>query len=160
MARIRLEIEDPAQRMTLKAMLEAEGHAIGPDQPELTFSDSFETAKSSPSKATTIMLATASEVPEAVQAMREGVRGYIFVPLQAGEATLMIEDALSAQTQEVAKDAPMKSLEQVELDYIKKVLRACKFNQARAARLLGIGRNTLWRKLKKEKQSTEGDPAL
>lgn len=164
MARIRLEIEDSAQRMTLKAILEAEGHTIGPDAPDLTFTDSIETAKSSPSKATTLMLATASEIPAAVRAMREGLRGYILVPLQAGEAALMIEQALSPQTQsatpEMAKDGPMRSLEQVELDYIKTVLRACKFNQARAARLLGIGRNTLWRKLKKDKQSTEGDPAL
>ena len=53
--------------------------------------------------------------------------------------------------------AGLKTLEQIELDYIQQVLRACKHNQARAARVLGIGRNTLWRKLKKVQTTVEGD---
>ena len=41
-----------------------------------------------------------------------------------------------------------KRLDEVERAHIETVLRQCKHNQAEAARLLGIGRNTLWRKLK------------
>ena len=58
---------------------------------------------------------------------------------------------------ETLAEGEFKSLEQVELDYIKQVLRACKFNQARAARILGIGRNTLWRKLKKDQAAMDRD---
>ena len=44
-----------------------------------------------------------------------------------------------------------KELEEVEALHILDTLRRCKNNQAHAARKLGIGRNTLWRKLKKIK---------
>jgi two-component system response regulator HydG len=40
------------------------------------------------------------------------------------------------------------SLAQVERAHIESVLQACGGNQVEAARILGIGRNTLWRKLK------------
>ena len=161
MARIELEIEDTAQRMTLKAMLEAEGHTIAPANPEVVFHDSIERARSEAANVPTILLATASQIPEAVRAMQEGVWGYLFVPLQAGEAGLMVRRALSSQPGAAAAETPaegeLKTLEQIELDYIKQVLRACKHNQARAARVLGIGRNTLWRKLKKVQTTVEGD---
>ncbi len=162
MARIELEIEDTAQRMTLKAMLEAEGHTIAPANPEVVFHDSIERARSEAANVPTILLATASQIPEAVRAMQEGVWGYLFVPLQAGEAGLMVRRALSSQpgaaaAAETPAEGELKTLEQIELDYIKQVLRACKHNQARAARVLGIGRNTLWRKLKKVQTTVEGD---
>ncbi len=161
MARIELEIEDTAQRMTLKAMLEAEGHTIAPADPEVVFYDSVERARSESANVPTILLATASQIPEAVRAMQEGVWGYLFVPLQAGEAGLMVLRALASQPgaaeAETLAEGELKTLEQVELDYIKHVVRACKHNQARAARVLGIGRNTLWRKLKKVQGTVKGD---
>jgi two-component system response regulator HydG len=41
------------------------------------------------------------------------------------------------------------------MEHIQRVLRVCKHNQAKAARILGIGRNTLWRKLKRgQEQNT------
>lgn len=159
MARIRVEIEDTIQRMTLKAMLEAGGHMIAPEDPEVVFSDSIEGALSKPAGVPTIVLATASQVPDAVRAMQKGVWGYLFVPLQAGEAGLLVQRALAAQPGGEMKEADaveaMKTLDQVELDYIREVVRACKHNQARAARVLGIGRNTLWRKLKKGRGPVE-----
>lgn len=161
MARIQLEIEDTAQRMTLKAMLEAEGHTFGPADPEVVFHDSIEKARSESGNVPTVVLATASQIPDAVRAMQEGVWGYLFVPLQAGEAGLMVQRALARRRGSPEVETPaegeFKSLEQIELDYIKHVVRACKFNQARAARILGIGRNTLWRKLKKVQAATDGD---
>ena len=161
MARIRLEIEDSAQRMTLKAMLEAGGHTIAPEDPEVVFNDSIEGALSKPAGVPTIVLATASQIPDAVRAMRKGIWGYLFVPLQASEAGLVVQRALASQARGEVKEADaveaMRTLEQVELDYIREVVRACKHNQARAARVLGIGRNTLWRKLKKGRGPVEGD---
>jgi two-component system response regulator HydG len=43
---------------------------------------------------------------------------------------------------------PLGTLEEVERDHIGRVLEACNGNRAEAARMLGIGRNTLWRKLR------------
>ena len=161
MARIQLEIEDTAQRMTLKAMLEAEGHTIAPVDPEVVFHDSVEKARSESGNVPTVVLATASQIPEAVRAMQEGVWGYVFVPLQAREAGLMVCRALASQPggpqEEMPAEGELKTLEQIEFDYIKQVVRACKYNQARAARVLGIGRNTLWRKLKKVQAAVEGE---
>jgi two-component system response regulator HydG len=41
----------------------------------------------------------------------------------------------------------LRSLAEVEREHILMVLRACQGQQAHAARVLGIARNTLWRKL-------------
>ena len=161
MARIQLKIEDAAQRMTLKAVLEAEGHTLVSADPEIVFHDSIERAQAEVGNAPTIVLATASQIPEAVRAMRAGVWGYVFLPLQGGEAGQMVRRVLASQRgapeAQGAADGELKTLEQVELDYIHQVVRACKHNQARAARVLGIGRNTLWRKLKKVQAIVEGD---
>jgi len=44
--------------------------------------------------------------------------------------------------------ATLRSLAEVERDHILRVLDACDGSQTEAARILGIGRNTLWRKLR------------
>ncbi|MEZ4469008.1 MAG: helix-turn-helix domain-containing protein [bacterium] len=44
--------------------------------------------------------------------------------------------------------APVGTLEEVEQAYIQHVLARCDGNRSAAARVLGIGRNTLIRKLK------------
>ncbi len=44
--------------------------------------------------------------------------------------------------------AALRTLAQVEQEHVLAVLRACGGVQADAARILGIGRNTLWRKLR------------
>ena len=58
----------------------------------------------------------------------------------------MVRRATSAP----AGDVPfaLKSLEEAEAEHIQEGLRHCKNNRAKAARILVIGRNTLWRKLK------------
>ncbi len=44
--------------------------------------------------------------------------------------------------------SPARTLSEVERSHIERVLEACGGNRAEAARVLGIGRNTLWRKLR------------
>ena len=46
------------------------------------------------------------------------------------------------------RGGPFRTLAQVEQEHVLTVLRACRGVQADAARVLGIGRNTLWRKLR------------
>ncbi len=156
MALIGLHINDPANRMTLKAMLEMEGHRIleGDVGTPLLITDDLDRAADRASESTTVLvLATSDEVGRAVDAMKKGVYGYIFLPFQPGEAGLMVQHALGASSSEAgttpSHESPLRRLEDVESDYILGVLRRCKNNQARAARVLGIGRNTLWRKLRK-----------
>lgn len=44
--------------------------------------------------------------------------------------------------------SPLRTLAEVEREHIERVLDACGGSQSQAARVLGIGRNTLWRKLR------------
>lgn len=153
MARVQLLIEDGAQRMTLAATLEAAGHSIVESGAEVLFSSSAEAGIRRARDCRVVLLTPASGIPEAVRAMREGVWGYVFVPLQPGEAVMAVQRALAVGGGNAADD--QRPLEEVEMEHIQRVLRKCKNNQAKAARTLGIGRNTLWRKLKKSGQPTE-----
>lgn len=153
MARIQLLIDDGAQRMTLQATLESAGHQVVEASPEVLFASSAETGIKRARECPVILLATASSVSEAVRAMREGVWGYIFVPLQPGEAVMAVQRATSGASAPPTDD--VRPLEDVEMEHILRVLRRCKNNQAKAARMLGIGRNTLWRKLKKAGATAE-----
>lgn len=157
MARIELLVEDAPQRMTLRAMLEAAGHDIVERDADVLFTDSLERARTLVNSRPVIVLASASQIPEAVRAMRTGVWGYVFVPLQPGEAVKAAEQALGAMAKAEQGGGPetLRPLAEVEMDYIQEVLRRCKHNQARAARVLGIGRNTLWRKLKRARAGAE-----
>ncbi len=153
MANITLYIEDMVTRMTIKVMLEAEGHCIVEVDANLAITDDPEQAVGLAKHRATLVLATAARIPESVRAMRSGVYGYIYLPLQPGEAPLMVRRALEWHeahgADEKASECGPQSLKAVEARHIRETLRRCKNNQARAARALGIGRNTLWRKLKK-----------
>jgi len=157
MALIGFQIDDPTNRMTLKIMLEAEGHTIvdGDRGMPLLISDDLRWAVDQVSPDTAILvLSGVEQVSAAVQTMRQGVFGYIFLPFQPGEANLMVQRALARQRVVTSPspeqdEAPIRTLEEVESAHILDTLRRCKNNQAKTARLLGIGRNTLWRKLKK-----------
>ena len=100
----------------------------------------------------TLLLASMGLIPDAVLAMRKGVFGYIFVPLQPGEAGLMVERAASGSAGGTAvANEPHRQdrIDEAESKLILATLRQCKYNRTKAARTLGIGRNTLWRKLKR-----------
>lgn len=158
MARVMLDIDDPATRITLQTMLEAAGHRVSTEG-EVVIADTARKAIRHASNMPSLTLANASEIRDAVAAMREGVYGYVFVPFQPGEVEIMVERAASIgcagarreQPPDIAKTA--ESLEEAEMRLILDTLRRCKYNHTEAARLLGIGRNTLWRKLKNMPQS-------
>jgi two-component system response regulator HydG len=54
-----------------------------------------------------------------------------------------------------AGPATLRSLAEVEREHILAVLKACRNNHSEAARVLGIGRNTLWRKLEAWREEDE-----
>ena len=146
MARIELRIGNPANRITLKTMLEAEGHRIGTDLPEVIFCDDLGATAAFTDVAPVLVLVQAGEIPDAVRAMRQGVYGYVLLPFQPREACMMVDRALAAGVPQ--HGAALRTLHDVELEHIHAVLRSCKNNHSVAARVLGVGRNTLWRKLK------------
>ncbi len=137
--------------MTLRALLAAEGHVMDSDDPEVAIADSAERAVALAAKLPCLILATVSEVPLAVEAMRQGVFGYLLNPFQPGEAGLMVRRAVEwhggRSPEERSAPVPMR-MEEAETRLILDTLRQCKYNKSEAARRLGIGRNTLWRKLK------------
>lgn len=150
MATIALHCFDPAQRLTLKTILAASGHGIVEENGELQFSDMESRHELDFTLTPTVLLATATEIPDAVKAMAQGAWGYIFVPFQPDEAALTVSRVLSGEAQMSAKAtlAELPTLESVEFEHIRVALRLANGNQAKAARALNIGRNTLWRKLK------------
>ena len=153
MARVQLIISDVPNRLTLRSILEREGHVMVDDSPDAVIGDPHPNVLEHVADVPTLVLANAGQMRDAVDALGKGAFGYIIVPFQPGEAALMVQRALHAtekpkSVEENTADIE-RSLEDVEREHILNVLRHCRNNQAKAARVLGIGRNTLWRKLKK-----------
>ena len=88
-------------------------------------------------------------VRELASAMKHGIA---LAPGGIVRAEDLPEDLLrgpSARTSMPAVSPDLRSLVDVERDHILQVLATCQGSQAEAARVLGIGRNTLWRKLRR-----------
>lgn len=154
MASIGLHIRDGVNRITLEMMLRAAGHVMVPDGGDAAVTDDPARAVREARKRPALLLAAAGDIPAAVDAIRQGVYGYIFLPFQPGEAVLMVERALGGASGGAFSPGPAQAsgavpLEDAERSHIESVLRACRGNRAEAARRLGIGRNTLWRKLRR-----------
>ncbi len=156
MARVKLHIQQPINEFTLKMLLEAQGYVIATDSTDVVITDDYSLSLQYAETHPTIVLASAQQIPQAVELMRQGVYGYIFVPFQPDEASMMIERALGRW--KIGKPTDRKkalSLMELETETILKTLAECHFNRSETARRLGIGRNTLWRKLKKIKAKNQ-----
>jgi DNA-binding NtrC family response regulator len=155
MTQVRLEIEDLANRVTLRAMLCIEGCEIVSEGGDAIFTDKLSPNIPRYRSRPCIILCSASNVATAVEAMNNGAFGYILTPLQPGEALIALRRALEWRNSGKNIDAISSELESVsdaEERVILLALRQCHNNKSEAARLLGIGRNTLWRKLKKTRE--------
>ena len=162
MATVQLLLDDPAQALTLRTILEADGFAVGSGSPDAIITDSPRRAVEVSQQRPTVVVCAASGLRSAVDAMNQGVFGYILTPFQPGEAPIMVRRALEwagRDGQARTMNEELRPLREVEKEYIQHVLRQCKHNQAKAARILGIGRNTLWRKLKSVTPVRSGGPA-
>ncbi len=145
MTRVALHLTDPTLRLMLRAMLERADCAVVDDAPDVAIHDDFDEAARASEATPTLVVASFSDAPRAVEAMARGVWGYILLPLQPDEAALMVSRAANAgQTEAPFEPRPLAA---VESEHIRAVLRHCNGNRSKAAQVLGIGRNTLWRKL-------------
>ncbi|HOE65457.1 MAG TPA: helix-turn-helix domain-containing protein [Candidatus Hydrogenedentes bacterium] len=151
MARIRVDIDDVALRMTVQSILRADGHAIETEEWDVAIAGEAARSELLAQQGPALVLTPVTGVREAVAAMQRGVYGYVLTPLVPGEVNIMVHRALEsaiATPLSPRADEPM-TLAQAEMRHIRDTLHRCKHNQAKAARILGIGRNTLWRKLKR-----------
>lgn len=153
MIRVTLHLNDPNQRLMLKAMLERAHCEVVDERPDVAIHDEFEEAVDVSAETPALVVSTFGDIPRAVQAMARGVWGYILLPFLPDEAALMVHRA--AQAGHAGAPFEPRPLAAVESEHILAVLRHCNGNRSRAAQLLGIGRNTLWRKLAAIERRTE-----
>ena len=151
MPQVQLHMRDDTILLTLETMLTFSGHSLveegGPGVVHI--SDDLEQAVGLVEQGPVLVLSTAGDLAGAVKVMELGVFGYIFLPLVPGEAALMVQRAAASGHPTVPEpEVEQRSLKAMERAHILDTLRLSKYNRAEAARRLGIGRNTLWRKLK------------
>lgn len=96
-----------------------------------------------------VVLTGFGSIATALEAVRLGARDYLTKPVAADDllAALRGERPLRENLKEVTPETP--SLDRVEWEYIQRVLGDCGGNISQAARLLGIDRRSLQRKLAK-----------
>ncbi len=95
-----------------------------------------------------VVLTGYGSVATAVEALRRGAVHYLTKPADADEILAAFERSLGDGPEQPAPLAPM-SLDRVEWEHINRVLVECGGNVSEAARLLGLHRRTLQRKLSK-----------
>jgi two-component system response regulator RegA len=93
-----------------------------------------------------VVLTGYGSIATALEAVRRGALDYLTKPADADEILRAFEKRAPAEG-EPEDDAPVPSLHRVEWEHIQRVLTACGGNVSRAARLLGLHRRTLQRKL-------------
>lgn len=165
MAGVELYIDDPLLRETARLLLEREGHRVVDRDGDVLLAQSPGRARNLMDRQQPLlMFAGLADAAEAVALMRQGAFGYVLLPLQPGELELMVSRAATmGQTphlprptlmradpaaEDTARAEPSPSLRDLEQQAILAALQICGGNQSQAARLLGIGRNTLWRKIR------------
>lgn len=90
-----------------------------------------------------IVLTGYGSIATALEAVRQGAMDYLTKPADADQ----IDRALRGQRAEAEVAAP--SLDRVEWEHLQRVLQDCDHNISKAARILGLDRRSLQRKLAK-----------
>jgi DNA-binding NtrC family response regulator len=107
-----------------------------------------------------ILMSTAHSVDAAIEAIKHGAYDYLCRPLDYPRLTKTLDD-LAEQFRKLQSSAITPNgdwrplpLSEMRSMHIQRVLETCNGNRVRAARMLGIGRTSLYRFLKSaEKQS-------
>lgn len=94
-----------------------------------------------------IMLTGYSSISTAVDAIKLGAINYFCKPVEVDDLLKAFDSTPTADTIPIPENAP--SLDRMEWEYIQKTLQDCNGNISAAARVLGVHRRTLQRKLQK-----------
>lgn len=90
-----------------------------------------------------VMLTGYGSIATAMEAVKQGASDYITKPADTDQ----IEAALEGRSRDTGIDVP--TLDRVEWEHLQRILADCGNNISQAARLLGIDRRSLQRKLSK-----------
>ncbi len=93
-----------------------------------------------------VVLTGYGSIATALEAVRRGAANYLTKPADTDEILRAFESS-PAEDGPGEADAGVPSLQRVEWEHIQRVLTACGGNVSRSARLLGLHRRTLQRKL-------------
>jgi len=104
--------------------------------------------KAADSTTTIVVLTGYGSIATAVESMRSGATTYLTKPVDADQILAAFNQAEAARDAQPAIAVP--SLARVEWEHIQRVLAECGGNLSQAARLLGIHRRSLQRKLAKD----------
>jgi len=96
-----------------------------------------------------IVLTGYGSIPTAISAMKRGADHYMSKPADADQVLTAFENLRAAPAEEPGIPATVPSLARVEWEHMQRVISDCGGNISQAARLLGIHRRSLQRKLSK-----------
>jgi two-component system response regulator RegA len=100
-----------------------------------------------------VMLTGYGSIPTAISAMKRGADHYLSKPIDVDQILTAYENLQSAATVESETPENVPTLARVEWEHMQRVLADCGDNISQAARLLGIHRRSLQRKLGKHPPS-------
>jgi two-component system response regulator RegA len=93
-----------------------------------------------------VVLTGYGSIATAVESVRLGATGYLTKPVDADQILAAFEDQSAS---DVREPPPIQPLARVEWEHIQRAMADCDGNISRAARLLGLHRRSLQRKLSK-----------
>jgi two-component system response regulator RegA len=92
-----------------------------------------------------VVLTGFGSITTALDAVRRGATNYITKPASVDQ----ILNAFSPESSATSSQLIMPSLAEVEAEYVQRVLNECEGNVSQSAKILGVHRRSLQRKLKK-----------
>lgn len=101
------------------------------------------------SSMTIIVLTGYGSIPTAISAMKKGADHYLSKPADADQILAAYESLHSTQTEVTETPETVPTLARVEWEHMQRIIADCDGNISQAARLLGIHRRSLQRKLSK-----------
>jgi two-component system, response regulator RegA len=101
------------------------------------------------SSMTIIVLTGYGSIPTAISAIKRGANHYLSKPTDADQILAAYETARSARSDTPELPETVPTLARVEWEHMQRVIADCDGNISQAARLLGIHRRSLQRKLAK-----------
>ena len=134
----------------------AAAHDSGPDlavvdlrMPGASGLDAVRNLRGLDSTTTIIMLTGYGSIATALEAVKCGADHYLTKPVDVEQILAAYETVRTSPESEVAPPASVPSLARVEWEHIQRVLTDCGGNVSQAAKLLGLHRRSLQRKLSK-----------